>query len=161
MTDSKEKTGRTAPSALRAAGARRSSDRRRPARTVIPYAAGPTPEELEPIVALQVTGPNGKTIIDSALLDTGADTSAFPLHWMRRLGIRKKDCSAQEFLTAGGCARQWSYEPGLEAVVLERCFRLYAVFVDTPVALLGRDDFMSEFELWFDHRGSRFSLRPY
>jgi hypothetical protein len=30
-----------------------------------------------------------------------------------------------------------------------------------PVALLGREEFMSEFEVWFDHRRSRFSLRPY
>jgi hypothetical protein len=161
MTDSKEKTGRTAHSASRVARARPSSDRRRPRRTVIPYGAGPTPDELEPIVALQVTGPNGKTISDSALLDTGADTSAFPLHWMRRLGIWKKDCTAQEFLTASGCADQWSYEPGLEAVVLDRRLRLRGVFVDTPVALLGREDFMSEFEVSFDHRHSRFSLRPY
>jgi predicted aspartyl protease len=112
-------------------------------------------------VPIEVTGPNGKKITDSALIDTGADTSAFPLHWMRRLGVLKKNCDEQEFLTAGGCANQWNYEPGLDAVIVGRRIKLTAVFVDTPVALLGREDFMAEFEVWFDQRGSRYALRPY
>jgi hypothetical protein len=113
------------------------------------------------MIPVRVVGPNGKLVTDFALLDTGADTSGFPIHWMRRLGIRKKDCIRQTCQTACGMGVQWTYEPGLETVVIGRKIRLRAVFTDAPVALLGREDFMSEFEIWFYHLNSRLALRPY
>jgi predicted aspartyl protease len=113
------------------------------------------------MVDLEVIAPTGHRLVDAALVDTGADCSAFPLHWMRRLGIRKKDCLVRTFETAGGPAKQWRFRDGLQAVILGRRIGLEACFVDTPVALLGREDFLAHFRVSFDQRQCRFTIRPY
>jgi predicted aspartyl protease len=113
------------------------------------------------MVGIELLGLAGRRIVDAALIDTGADASAFPIHWMRRLGIRKMDCKQHLFITAGGEAKQWQYPKTLTGVVLGKTIELEGVFVDTPVALLGRNDFMTHFELTFDHHGSRVLARPY
>jgi hypothetical protein len=113
------------------------------------------------MLELEIVAPNGRRLTDAALVDTGADTSAFPLHWMRRLGIYKKDCRKRQFDTAGGCADQWSFADGVEAIILGQRVTLRAVFVDAPVALLGRDDFLASFRVNFDQRAQLFTVEPY
>lgn len=113
------------------------------------------------MVGLELLGLDGRRVVDAALIDTGADSSAFPIHWMKRLGIRKMDCTKRTFTTAGGTGCQWQYPNRLVGVVLEKTIELEAVFVDSPVALLGRNDFMTHFELTFDHATKRVLARPY
>jgi hypothetical protein len=113
------------------------------------------------MVDLELIAPNGVTLHDAALIDTGADASAFPLYWLNRLQLRKKDCRRRAFSTAGGSAYQWRYPERMRATIMGHEVELDAVFVNTPVALLGRADFMEYFEVTFDQRGGRLHARPY
>jgi hypothetical protein len=47
------------------------------------------------------------------------------------------------------------------ATVQEREIELSATFSNTPVVLLGREDFLQHFEVTVDQRGRRFTLRSY
>jgi hypothetical protein len=50
---------------------------------------------------------------------------------------------------------------GAPVPVLERRIELSATFSNTPVVLLGREDFFVHFEVGLDQRGKRFWLEPY
>lgn len=113
------------------------------------------------MVDLELFAPNGATLRDAALIDTGADASAFPIHWLNRLEIRKKDCRRRTVATACGPGVQWRYPERMRAKILGHDVELEAVFVDAPVALLGRADFMEYFEITFDQRARRLRARPY
>lgn len=95
------------------------------------------------------------------MIDSGADASAFPVHWMRRLGIRKSHCRRSTFETACGQGVQWTYKHDLVAMIVGQELPLKAVFVDAPVALLGRQDFFAHFAVRFDQRNERFTLSRY
>ncbi len=112
-------------------------------------------------MGLELIGPTGLRVTDAALVDTGADVSAFPVSWMRRLKIFKKDCRRETIETAAGLGTQWRYEDGVDAIILGRRITLQATFADTPVALLGREDFLMHFRVSFDQRACRFTIRPY
>ena len=116
---------------------------------------------LAPIVDIELRGPGGRVVRDAALIDSGADASAFPVHWMRRLGIRKGDCRRSRFETAGGQGIQWTYNKDIVATIVGHELPLKAVFVDAPVALLGRQDFFAHFAVAFDQRNERLTLRRY
>jgi hypothetical protein len=110
------------------------------------------------MLPLEIIGLDGRRHSDSALIDTGADSSAFPLFWMKLLGIRKKDCRKQDFTSAGGTADQWNFRDGLTAIILGQQVQLVANFVDTPIALLGREDFLVRFRVRFDQSRQRFTI---
>lgn len=112
------------------------------------------------MIDITLRGPRGDVVQDGALIDSGADASAFPEHWMKRLGIRKSDCRRSSFESAGGQHVQWHYRGDeLPAMILGHELRLKAVFVDTPVALLGRQDFFDYFAVRFDQRNERVTLQ--
>jgi hypothetical protein len=114
------------------------------------------------MIDVEVVSLDGRRWRDGALIDSGADRSAFPLHWLRRLGIRKTvDCHQRKFEGAGGPATQWHYEDGIDAVIAGRRMRLAGCFVNAPVILLGREDFLCHFEVRLDQRNSRYFLRAY
>ncbi len=114
------------------------------------------------MVDIQLRGPSGRIVFDGALIDSGADASAFPVHWMERLGIRKRDCRRSTFESAGGQGVQWTYRGDvLPANILGHELDLKAVFADTPVALLGRQDFFEHFAVRFDQRNERVTLTRY
>jgi hypothetical protein len=111
---------------------------------------------------VEIIGLDGRRWRDGALVDSGADRSAFPLHWLRRLGIRRTvDCRKRTFDGAGGSGTQWLYEDGIQTLIEGRRIRLAGCFVDSPVILLGREDFLCHFEVRFDQRNSRYFLRAY
>jgi hypothetical protein len=107
---------------------------------------------------VEIIGKDGNSVLDVALVDTGADVSAFPRHWRRRLGILHKECRRRSVVTASGTGFKLVYEPGVEAVILGRRLRLQATFLDTPVALLGREDFLNAFQVTFDQPAERFAI---
>jgi hypothetical protein len=120
---------------------------------------------LGPLINFKLVGPNGSTVEDSGLIDTGADSSAFPLWMMDSFGISKEECEENDFDTSGGAAKQWVWqangEDSFAATILDRRVRLKAVFTDTPVPLLGRDDFLACFKVLFAQRGPWYAIRPY
>lgn len=95
-------------------------------------------------------------LADAALIDSGASASAFPIHWMAKLGIQEEECEPQRLVTAGGRATQQHYPPGVVAEILGRTVRLEANFLKAPVALLGRSDFFKRFRVTFDQRKGYF-----
>jgi hypothetical protein len=113
------------------------------------------------MVELELIGAGGQRVSDAALIDTGADKSAFPRSWMKRLGVDRKACDSHPFDSAMGTGSQLRYPDGLRAIAFGREIQLQANFVNTPVALLGREDFLNEFEVRFDQRNSRFMVWSY
>lgn len=97
------------------------------------------------------------------LVDSGADCSLFPGAWAPLLGIDlREDCSRAHGRDAGGTSLRYFYEPGIDAIIMERKIHLRAVFADrTPVVLLGREDFFQHFKVSFDQRGLTFTAEAY
>jgi hypothetical protein len=113
------------------------------------------------LVPFKVVGPNGAVIVDSGLVDSGADSSAFPVWMMKRFAILKRECKKEKFETSGGEGVQWIYPRNLEATIFERHMALTAIFTETPIALLGREDFFSAFRVGFDERTLTLTIDPY
>jgi hypothetical protein len=123
---------------------------------VVAFRAGPG--GLGPLVDFTAVGPNGIRLHDAALIDTGAQASAFPLHFMDRLGIRRQDCRAQIIETAGG--RSTSYVgPTVKVSMLGDSFDLQPVFADTPICLFGRGDVLQRYRVTVDHGEMTITLR--
>jgi hypothetical protein len=113
------------------------------------------------LVPFKVVGPNGAVIVDSGLVDSGADSSAFPLWMMKRFRIFKNQCKKEKFETSGGEGVQWIYPENLKATIFGRDLELTAIFTETPIALLGREDFFSAFRVVFDERALTLTIDPY
>ena len=115
-----------------------------------------------PMVPIAVLGPNGEPLTDYALADTGADSTAFPLDHAVELGISlDHDCDEQEVTTANGKGTQYVYAPGLAAVVEETQFTVTGVFTNTPVIVLGQQDFFARFHAAFCNQTETLVIRPY
>ena len=113
------------------------------------------------MVPIAVQGP-GEPLTDFALADTGADSTAFPLDHAVELGISLEiDCEEKEVTTANGVGTQYVYKPGLAAVIEETEFAVTAVFTDTPVIVLGQQDFFARFRATFCSRTETLTLEPY
>ncbi len=120
---------------------------------------------LGPIIGFRLFGPDGSAIEDFALVDSGADHSAFPLWMMETFGISKTDCHEHKFPAAGCEGTSWSWQDAdgehLRARVRGRELPLRAVFTDTPIALLGRNDFLRRFKVKLNQRAQAFAIKPY
>jgi hypothetical protein len=116
-----------------------------------------------PVVAVKVTNRKGPVELPTfAVVDSGADCSAIPTKVAEELGVSiERDCSKKTGMSAAGDSPQYIYSPGFEAEVLGRRFELEAVFMDTPVMLLGQGDFFSQFRASFDWQAQTFTLEPY
>jgi hypothetical protein len=97
------------------------------------------------------------------LVDSGCDTTMFPATWAKVLGIDlQKDCSAQASNTAGGTTTNYSYVPGIDAIVMGKKVHLSAAFnPGLPVILLGREDFFALYKITFDQAANSFTVEPY
>jgi len=113
-----------------------------------------------PMVPISVRGPKA-IVSDHALADTGADSTSFPLGHMDDFGIGRGECNEQEVTSADGAGTQFVYPKPLLAQVEDVQFPIIAAFMDTPVVLLGQEDFFKHFEVTFDYRGQRVVLKPY
>lgn len=114
-----------------------------------------------PMVPIAVQGP-GEPLVDYALADTGADSTAFPLDRAVELGISlKDDCVEEDVTTANGTGTQHVYRPGLAAVIEDTQFAVTAVFTDTPVIVLGQQDFFARFHASFCSQTETIAIRPY
>jgi hypothetical protein len=115
------------------------------------------------MVPISVQGPNGQIVSTWALADTGADSTAFPLKDAEDFGIKlKTDCAKEKGMSADGPdSEQWIYRSGLPAQIEDVQFQLLATFMDTPVILLGQEDFFMRFHVSFDRREQKVTLRPY
>jgi hypothetical protein len=114
------------------------------------------------MVDIKLFGAPGGPLSDSALLDSGADGCAFPLQWMKRLGIEMDNCDPETLETAGGPSREWTYRGVmLDLFVCGQMVPVKGVFSDTPVALLGRGDVFARFRITFDQKKQRFRMDPY
>lgn len=116
---------------------------------------------LFPLVRVDLHGSNGTRATISGLIDSGADCSCFPLGWAQPLGIDLDGCEERRGATAGGLKTQYWWPPGLHATIADVELRLTAVFGETPIALLGRQDFFRTFGVHFDERASVFTLEVY
>jgi hypothetical protein len=113
------------------------------------------------MVPIALQGP-GEPYTDFALADTGADSTALPLGHAPELGIDlNADCQEKLVTTANGTGKQHVYPPGLSAQVEDVQFAVTAVFTDTPVIVLGQQDFFMRFHAAFDFRGQSITIRPY
>jgi hypothetical protein len=113
------------------------------------------------MVPIALQGP-GDPLVDYALADTGADSTALPLDRAIELGIDLgADCIEEEVTTANGVGVQYVYEPGLSAVIEETQFAVTAIFTDTPVIILGQQDFFACFHATFCSQSETIVIRPY
>lgn len=112
-------------------------------------------------VALQA--PNGVIVPTWAYADTGADSTAFPLAFAEAFGIDlEKECTQETGITASDPeSAQYVFTPGLMAQIEDVQLPLAATFMQTPLVLLGQEDFFSRFKVTFDHRRQRVTLKPY
>lgn len=114
-----------------------------------------------PMVPIGLKGP-GDPLVVFGLADSGADSTALPLAEAAVLGIDlERDCRKETGGSANGLGDQYVYEETLEAQIEDVQFRVTATFMDTPVILLGQEDFFRRFHVAFDHRAQTVSLRPY
>lgn len=113
-----------------------------------------------PMVPIAVQGPKA-IVSDYGLADTGADTTSFPMAHMTDFGIERSDCDEEEITSAAGIGRQFIYPARLRAQVEDVQFEVIPAFMETPVILLGQEDFFTHFEVTFDHRAQKVTLRPY
>ncbi len=122
----------------------------------------PGPEWFpSPMVPIAVQGPS-EPLVDYALADTGADSTAFPLDRAVELGISlEDDCVEEEVTTANGIGIQHVYKPGLSAVIEGTEFAVTGVFTDTPVIVLGQQDFFARFHASFCSETETIVIRPY
>jgi hypothetical protein len=113
------------------------------------------------MVPIAVQGP-GEPLADFALADTGADSTAFPLDRAVELGISlERDCRKENVTTANGEGVQYKYPPGLSAVVEDTEFAVTAIFTDTPVIILGQQDFFARFHASFCWKTETLVIEPY
>ena len=97
-----------------------------------------------------------------ALADSGADSTAIPLAEAAVLGIDlERDCRREVGGSANGAGEQFGFNGTLEAQVEDVQFRVTATFMDTPVILLGQEDFFRRFHVAFDHREQAVTIRPF
>lgn len=122
----------------------------------------PGPEWFpSPMVPIAVQGP-GDPLAEFALADTGADSTAFPLDRAIELGISlDDDCTKERVTTANGEGDQYKYPPGLSAVIEDTPFAVTAIFTDTPVIVLGQQDFFARFHATFCSQTETLVIRPY
>jgi hypothetical protein len=114
------------------------------------------------MVPIALKGPADEVLTGYALADSGADSTALPLAEAAVLGIDlETDCVKKQGGSANGPGDQWVYKGTLEAQVEKVRFRLTATFMDTPVILLGQEDFFSRFHVAFDFREQTVTLRPF
>lgn len=113
------------------------------------------------MVPIALQGP-GEPLVTYALADTGADSTALPLAEAEALGIDlARDCQKEIGRTANGVGEQFIYVDGLAAQIEDIQFRLMATFMDTPVIVLGQEDFFRRFHAAFDHREQTITIRPF
>lgn len=112
------------------------------------------------MVPIAIQGP-GEPLTDYALADTGADSTALPLDRAAELGISLDDCVEEEVTTANGVGTQFVYKAGLAALIEDTQFSITGVFTDTPVIVLGQQDFFSRFHATFCYRTETLVIRPY
>lgn len=115
-----------------------------------------------PGLPLILRGPSARIPV-VALVDSGADSSIFPLEIAAHLGIDLGQCRREDCTTAAGPSTQHIWEPGLDAQVqaMNVTVHLRGAFSETPVGLLGREDFFDAFRVSFDHRRQTFRLEAY
>jgi hypothetical protein len=113
------------------------------------------------MVPIALKGP-GDPLVGYALADSGADSTALPLAEAPVLGIDlERDCTLKMGNSANGAGEQYVYGGTLEAQIEDVQFRVTATFMDTPVILLGQEDFFRRFHVAFDARAQTVTLRPF
>jgi hypothetical protein len=97
------------------------------------------------------------------VVDSGADNTFIPVSLAQHLGIDLGKCRTEVCNTAGGPATQYIWDPGLDAQIqgINVTLHLKTAFSDTPMTLLGREDFFNAFKISFDQRVPRFTLETY
>ncbi len=110
---------------------------------------------------LHIAGPNGKQFPITGIVDSGADVSLFPSAWAEPLGIQIADCETVIGGSASGGGQYHYWPEPIQATLLGKAFKLEAVFGGNSEVLLGREDFLAQFELRLDQKKRRFFLDPY
>lgn len=112
-----------------------------------------------PMVDITLTGPKEPPLSTMAVVDSGADGSALPMGLASVLGIDlDADCAAETGVSSDGDAEHRIYRPGLNIEVYGHHFRIDATFSNTPLILLGQDDFFMQFHVAFDRPDKEFTL---
>jgi len=123
-----------------------------------PIAGTPT---LRPCLTIELKGPTGQKLDlpIPALLDSGADSSVFPIELAELLGVSLPKCRKEAFDSADGDGTEFVWDEPLTATFDGQTVKLTAAFADTPIALLGRDDFFVHYLVTINQRDRNFILQ--
>jgi len=111
------------------------------------------------MVDITLTGPDEPPLSTMAVVDSGADGSALPMDLASALGIDlDADCRSETGVSSDGDAEHRIYEPGIEVEVYGHRLKIDATFSNTPLILLGQDDFFMRFHVAFDRPAKEFTL---
>jgi hypothetical protein len=95
------------------------------------------------------------------LPDSGASASVFPLNQVVPLGFDKRECTEVEVGTGNGRCTHWLAPRPVVAVIAGRRLELRPCFGNIDVAVLGREDFFSEFFVEVDEANRFVRITPH
>lgn len=133
----------------------------RPASTSYPYAALTQAPTLFPAVEVEVERDDGQVLPFRMLPDSGATGSVFPRKQIVPLGFDLRECDALDVATGNGEAKHWLAPRPVKARIAGRVMQLRPCFGDIGVAVLGREDFFSEFYVEVDERRRVVVITPH
>ncbi len=117
--------------------------------------------DLVPAVDIVIVGPNGRRMGLRALIDSGASETLFPASIAEPLGFDLSTATEVLAQTGGGTTAIYRWHEPIAAQVARVPFELMPCFGSTPIALLGRSDFFTAFEVAVDAARQTVTLRPH
>jgi hypothetical protein len=130
----------------------------------VPYRPFVEDESARPYLDILVTGINGESGIISGLIDSGADDTSLPYGYAALMGYDESNLVPEEFgQVAGDFTAQRATVPSYMVVpqIPDLRIEFYPAFIeDSEIAIWGRLDFMSHFEVTIQEYNQVFTLRP-
>lgn len=133
----------------------------RPASSSYAYAAltqGPT---LFPAVEVEIEREDGQIFPFRMLPDSGASASVFPINQIVPLGFDKNECTKFPVGTGNGKGWHWLAPRPIIVRIAGRTLQIRPCFGNIIVAVLGREDFFSEFYVEVDERNRVVVISPH
>ena len=119
---------------------------------------------LRPYLFLVLTGLNARSGPVPGIVDSGADSTSLPFGYASLMGYSTETLEARPFTQVGGASAGYTalqpctgFVPEIADVVIE----MRPMFIEgAQVALWGRQDFMSRFDVTFRERQQEFIITP-
>jgi hypothetical protein len=116
---------------------------------------------LFPAVEVEIERDDGQVFPFRMLPDSGASGSVFPLNQIVPLGFDKRECRKVPVGTGNGTGLHWLAPRSIVATIAGRRLSLRPCFGDIAVAVLGREDFFSEFYVEIDEAKRLVKITPH